>query len=260
MSFTRTIDWDKAHVELDGGYKGQILFNSEHALVIATLVPPGCQGPARHKHTSDQIYIILEGEITIELGTDVRTASAGSAIFIPAGVPHHNYNDGDTDEVHLEVIAPGILPIEPVAIFTDETDAQGLPYYVVQAGENVLTPMPNFSIDMLVDRERGSEHATINIANVGPRSSGPPTHVHAFHQFYFVLEGTSSVEVGLDRFDAGPDTLIILPAGVPHRQWNEADVPERHLTILTPSPTGPNTPESPWDIAVELRETGEPIG
>jgi mannose-6-phosphate isomerase-like protein (cupin superfamily) len=252
MGFLRSIDWDNPHAELDGGYKGQILFNSEHAIVIATLVPPGARGPARHKHASDQIYLILQGEITIELGEDVQTADCGSAIYIPAGVPHHNWNAGTSDEIHLEVIAPGVLPIAPVAIPTDDTDAKGLPYYVARAGEHLVTPIEGFSVDWLVDRERGSEHATINIAEIAPGASGPPTHIHAFHQFYFVLEGTLSIEVALERHEAGPNTLVVLPAGVPHRQWNGGDVTERHFTILTPSPALPHTAETPWDIGVEF--------
>jgi mannose-6-phosphate isomerase-like protein (cupin superfamily) len=94
---------------------------------------------------------------------------------------------------------------------------------------------------------------------VPPHRSGPPLHVHEFDQFYFVLSGVLSVEIGLSRMDVGPNNLIVLPAQVPHRQWNERDEVEHHLTILAPEPRTPHSVEHPWDVAVALAQTGEQI-
>jgi mannose-6-phosphate isomerase-like protein (cupin superfamily) len=93
---------------------------------------------------------------------------------------------------------------------------------------------------------------SLYVGIVEPGGSGPDTHVHHFDQFYYVLDGTLTVEVGFDRFTAGPHTLVVLPAGVPHRQWNEGAEPERHLTLLVPEPL----PGEPWDIGVEFAATG----
>jgi len=62
--------------------------------------------------------------------------------------------------------------------------------------------------------------------------------------------------VGLDRHVAEPGTLVVLPAGVPHRQWNEGRVPERHLALLSPAPE----PGRPLDVGVKLEATGEVYG
>lgn len=256
MDRIRPIDWDRAHVQLPGGYLGQILHSGESCQVIATLVPPGAQGPPRHKHTSDQIYVVTEGEITIELGTETHRASACSAIFIPAGVPHCNRNESDAPEVHIEVIAPGILPLYPVMIPTAETDAHGLPYYVRTAGEDSGEVVPGMTAEWLVDRAQGSEHVAVGLAAVAPGGAGPALHVHDFDQFFFVLEGTLSVQIGLEHHEAAANSLVVLPAGVPHRQFNERDMPERHLAIMAPAPARPYSAEEPWDVAVELAATG----
>ena len=41
-------------------------------------------------------------------------------------------------------------------------------------------------------------------------------------------------EIFLKRFSAGPHTLVVLPAGVVHRNWNEGPGVETHLALLVP--------------------------
>lgn len=261
MEFVRRVDWDLAQVELPGGYRGQYLYQGESCFIIATKVPPGAGGPPRHVHPSDQSYYVLEGTIDLALGADAVQVPAGSAVFIPAGLPHQNWNRGDVDEVHLEVIAPGVVPVQPVAVASDEVEAPGLAGYVTAGGSERASRARGaaFTQDWLVDRARGSAHAGIYLAEVPAGRSGPPLHVHDFDQFYFVLEGRLSIEVGLYTYTVDPGSLVVLPAQVPHRQWNEQDVTERHLAILCPEPAAAQTLEQPWDTAVTLAVTGEAI-
>ncbi len=44
----------------------------------------------------------------------------------------------------------------------------------------------------------------------------------------------------------------MLPAGVPHKQWNDAAAAERHITLIAPEPL----PGVAWDVGVELTPTG----
>jgi len=253
--FIRPVDWDQGtDAGLGGGYRGQIMYAGESCYVIATKVPPGAHGPARHTHTSDQIYVVIEGAITLELGTEPHTISKYGVGFIPAGTPHHNHNDGNVDEVHVEVIAPGGA-LQPIASPTDSTDAAGRPYYTRQVdlpanGEGMATTY-------LADRANGSVHASIYLAEMAPGAEGPPTHIHEFDQLYFVLEGALEVEVALETHVVGPRTLVVLPAGVPHCQRNASSTEvERHLAILAPEPALPNSAEHRWDTAVTLEATG----
>src|SRR4051794_30460622 len=252
--FIRRVDFEGAgDGGLGGGYRGQFLYTGESCYVIATKVPPGAHGPARHTHTSDQIYVVIEGAITLELGTEAHTISKYGVGFIPAGTPHHNHNDGDVDEVHIEVIAPGGA-LQPIASPTESTDADGRPYYARQvepvSGDGMATTY-------LADRANGSTHASIYLAEMAPGASGPPTHIHDFDQLYFVLEGELEIEVALEHHVVGPRTLVVLPAGVPHCQRNPSSTAlERHLAILAPEPELPNSAEHRWDTAVRLETTG----
>jgi mannose-6-phosphate isomerase-like protein (cupin superfamily) len=69
---------------------------------------------------------------------------------------------------------------------------------------------------------------------VPPGQGGPGLHVHAFDQFYFVLSGRMSLQVGRDTHVVEPNSYVVLPAGTPHRNWNEGPEVERHLAILVP--------------------------
>lgn len=260
MTYVRAVDWDQAQVVLARGYRGQYLYSSERCVVVATKVPPGTAGPPLHVHPSDQTYVVLQGEVDLVLGETRAKVGAGSALLIPAGLPHRNWNAGTVDEIHLEVIAPGVLPNQAIA---SPVEAVG----PVPAGRaHVVRSGPagpsedGFTLHWLVNRELGSPHAAVYLASLGPHASGPPLHVHEFDQCYFVLSGVLSVEIALERHEVGPNHLVVLPAGVPHRQWNDRDEPERHLTIIAPEPSAPHSAEHPWDVAVELHPTGEQIG
>lgn len=258
MKPLRSIDWDAAPINRAGGYKGQILYSGESCHIIATLVPPGVEGPPTHVHPSDQLYFIVSGRLELELGTEVCAVEAGQGVFIPAGVPHHNRNVSSEPEVHLEVIAPGVPPTQPLATMVDSKDAQGLPYFV-GVPERPKSERP-FTMSWLANRAKGSQHAGIYVADMAPGAAGPPTHIHEFDQFYFVLEGALDVEVGLQRHQVGPNTLVVLPAGVPHKQRNaHGDVKERHLAILVPEPLLPSSPEHRWDTVVDFAEAAHQL-
>jgi LacI family transcriptional regulator len=257
VQFIRAVDWDRAQVSLGGGYRGQYLYAGESCLIVATKVPPGAAGPPRHKHPVDQTYFIVQGEITIELGAKTEVAATRSAVFIPAGLPHHNWNDGDADEVHIEVLAPGVLPVTELVQFGDLPDTSAQPAFVQEADPALLTGR-DFTLDWLVNRKKGAAHAAVYLAEVPAGKSVPPLHVHEFDQFYFVLQGTLSIEVGFARYDVPPGHLVVLPAQVPHRQWNEQDETEQHLTIIVPEPAALASEGGPrWDTVVGLQLAAE---
>lgn len=76
----------------------------------------------------------------------------------------------------------------------------------------------------------------VNVAQVGAGGAGPPMHLHTFDQLFFVLEGELQVEVALQRVVAPRHSLVVLPAGVPHTQWNDGPGTEVHLAVLVPAP------------------------
>jgi mannose-6-phosphate isomerase-like protein (cupin superfamily) len=53
------------------------------------------QGP----HTEDEIYVVMAGRARITVGDDVHDVSAGSVVFVGAGVPHRFHDIAERLEV-----------------------------------------------------------------------------------------------------------------------------------------------------------------
>ena len=49
-------------------------------------VPPG-EALRTHRHLPPEIYLLLEGTGSVEIGPDARPIEAGSAVFIPGDAP-----------------------------------------------------------------------------------------------------------------------------------------------------------------------------
>ena len=97
------------------------------------------------------------------------------------------------------------------------------------------------------------ESVTVIGSKIVPGGCGPGLHYHPSDQLYFLVEGRTNVQLGHDVHPVAAGTLVFVPAGVPHRQWNEGPTHERHLAILTPAPE----PGIPLDRGVTLQATGE---
>ena len=52
-------------------------------------IPAGSPGPRPHIHRDhEETFYVLEGELTVQVGTHTITASAGSFVVVPRGVVH----------------------------------------------------------------------------------------------------------------------------------------------------------------------------
>ena len=89
----------------------------------------------------------------------------------------------------------------------------------------------------LLDRESGATTSSINCIKT-PAGEGSPAgrHTHAVDQVFYILSGTMSLEIEDEEYQAGPGSLVVFPAGVPHRNWNAGAEPTVHLAINVPQP------------------------
>lgn len=260
MRYVRPLDINQTFDTGYPGYRAQVLSHLESALMIASTIEEGGRGPTLHYHRSDQLYYLMQGSMKVRLGDEVHQVEAGSLVFIPAGLAHCNWNEGPGPETHFEMIIPAPAPLtelvrtvdSPADVpVEDRTDRRGL----VRRLDPTTVPevLPGMRMEPFVDPQSGSHHTVVNYMEVAPGSGGPGTHVHEFDQYYFVLEGRLTVEVALEKHVVEPGTLVVLPAGVPHRQYNEGDVTEKHLGVLAPAPE----PGRPWDRGVSFSLNGD---
>ena len=81
--------------------------SSENRLTVLETENPPEAGPPLHRHNrEDEAFYVLEGDYTFECADRVVSASAGSFVFLPKGVPHR-YQAGNAGGRLLMIFAPG---------------------------------------------------------------------------------------------------------------------------------------------------------
>lgn len=259
MEFIRRFDDDLAFDTGFPQYRAQFMSRLESALLIHSVIGPRGSGPGLHWHDSDQLYYLIEGTMNVQLGETVHTVEPNSLVFIPAGLPHRNWNNGPGAERHFELIVPTPSPgaalahmLEPGQDVPEDRRARRDGFVVPVHRDRLTEQLPGFRLQTLADPGNGSKHAIVNYAEVDPGSGGPGTHIHPFDQYYLVLEGELTVEVALQTHVVSAGTLVVLPAGVAHRQHNAGSGAERHVVVLAPTPR----PGEAWDVGVEIVANG----
>jgi mannose-6-phosphate isomerase-like protein (cupin superfamily) len=85
-----------------------------------------------------------------------------------------------------------------------------------------------------VESEPGISNCSVTYtrSDVGSDAPRAPLHDHPFDQLFFVISGTMTIEIeGEQLFDAGPNSMVIYPKGVMHRNFNQGTEPTVHLSI-----------------------------
>ena len=76
---------------------------SQHLVVMDVEIEPG-GGHDFHRHPGqEEMIIVKSGSITQFLEADWTSLTAGDSVFVPEGVVHASFNDGD-ETAHLQVV------------------------------------------------------------------------------------------------------------------------------------------------------------
>jgi mannose-6-phosphate isomerase-like protein (cupin superfamily) len=220
------------------------------AVCILTRVPPGkATTTGLHTHPADQMYYILKGEMTVQLGTEVQKANEKQLVVIPQGVPHYNWNETKDEEIHFEFIVPA--PEEGAALATKVEDPTAGPkldkFEFIRTLDESKFDLERFSSVALADRASGVNTTSLGIFRSPPGAKSPPLHVHRFEQIYYIISGTMGLQIGLEEFTAPANSYVILPAGVPHTNWTEGSEVLWFVNCRSPEPKDHS---EPWDRRV----------
>ena len=90
---------------------------------------------------------------------------------------------------------------------------------------------------VFLDHASGGKHCSINWIRT-PAGGGSPAgmHTHVVDQIFYILAGNMNLEIEGKEYLAGPGSLVVFPAGVPHRNWNGGSEPTVHLAFNAPLP------------------------
>ena len=91
----------------------QIAFNVRVLEPGTSNVPPGYDETLGHSHTEiEEIYFVIDGEITVKADEDVLTLGPRDAIFLPAGTVRSVRNESDAQAAFAMV---SVKMADPVA-------------------------------------------------------------------------------------------------------------------------------------------------
>lgn len=220
----------------------------DSCICLCTRVPPGTGTTSgMHTHPSDQLYYVLTGTMHARVGDRTHVVSPGSLVIIPAGTPHWNWNEGTADEVHFELIVPAPAPDVPLVTSVADTASASVGIEVVRPLDHSKFDESRFSQVVLGDRSSGLSTLSLGVFRVPPGGRGPGMHAHRFDQIYYMISGTMELELGFQRYSVGPNHLVVIPAGMPHRNWNDGAEVEYHLNLRVPEPAEEGVE---WDVPV----------
>ena len=227
---------------------------SDNAYLIYTRMPPGAHGPSLFTLPVDHYYVVVSGNMTVQIGADKFEAGPLTGVVIPANTPHTVWNAGTEPETHLEIISSAnpakdlsrdllsmLKPAQPRKV---DNAAQYIRKIKVPAASELK---PGLNRQVYTNRSIGSP-VTVGLDSSLPGSGGPKPHVHRFEQVYFMVDGETTVTYGIDSPKAKKNDIVILPVGVVHTNSNQSGKIERHITLLLPEPK-----DQPFDIEFDRK-------
>ena len=103
---------------------------------------------------------------------------------------------------------------------------------------DVTAPLgKNVSSEILGGPTNGSDAGYLIYTRMPAGAHGPALFTLPADHLYLVLSGKMTIQIGIDRFNAGPNTGVMIPAGIPHEAWNDEATPESHVEVIAPAPS-----------------------
>jgi len=110
---------------------------------------------------------------------------------------------------------------------------------------------------VVTDGER-SNGLALGDSVLPPGTPGPGRHVHTHEdEALYVAAGVLTVEVGAHRYEAGPESFVFLPRGLPHVFANLGEE-EVRAVVLFNSPTLARMFEEQAEYRASLQGTPDP--
>lgn len=103
-----------------GGKLSRTAIRSDGAITAINWHQPNTPKKAPHSHPFDQLVLILSGTLGMLIGGEEFVMGPGSAMRIPANVPHTGWTIGDEVVLNIDVFAPAREDYLFLAVNQDE--------------------------------------------------------------------------------------------------------------------------------------------
>ena len=118
--------------------------------LVEISVAPGGGTPPHIHHREDESFNVLEGTLTIQVGKETITASAGDFAFLPRGIAHSFKNAGDSYAKALVLTTPAGLEGFFLDVFEPATDRSATPpSSSKELIDRALAAAPKYGLELL---------------------------------------------------------------------------------------------------------------
>ena len=208
---------------------------------------PTYSGASPHFHERHtDAFFLLEGELEFTLGRQKHLGRAGTAVVVPPGNVHAFTSHGSGRARFLNIHAPDSgfadflrartrgedASFDSVDVDGPQEPGEGT---VLAQGEGRTYVAGTATSVFKATRESTAGAFSLAEVTIQPGASGPPLHSHReLLDSFYVLEGTLTVQVGDEEFEAGPGAYVCAPPGVVHTFANRSASLVRFLNLNTP--------------------------
>ena len=107
---------------------------------------------------------------------------------------------------------------------------------MIHAGDTIENPVTGERIVFnKTSRETGGEAVEIEVY-VRPGGVVAAAHVHPFQSERFeVISGRIGMKLGRRKLEAGPNDIVVVEPGTPHKFWNAGDDELHFVTVVKPA-------------------------
>ncbi|MGC4032931.1 MAG: cupin domain-containing protein [Tepidisphaeraceae bacterium] len=224
---------------------------------------PG-EGTPPHVHRNeDEMFYVLDGEVTFLFGDKLIKATKGDFVYAPRNIVHCFKCTSATPSKMMLLVTPTAFMKFADSLAVPADDFANKPAVTPELIGKLMGLAPQFGIEMLLDHplpttlidapgpikqqwvmgERVHSFATADTTNgafticeihTAP-AGGPPPHVHLEQdEIFFVVDGRHEFLLG-DRTEiVSPGDVVVIPRGVRHRFSNLESTTGRLIDIHTP--------------------------
>jgi len=215
------------------------------------------RAPARINPLGEEVHYVANGRGFCYIARDPYALEAGTAVYVPPGIPCLFENI----EAEALTVVSVCCPEDPASypaewdigldsgngvdrLTRDEmarlvaspinTAASGnLPLRTVHERDQKAIPTGDREFRLLIDKSFGCERVTQFVGFI-PQSRAP-FHHHTYEEAIYILQGRGIVRAGDESCEFASGTSIYLPVGVSHCLENPHPEPVRLLGVFYPS-------------------------
>ena len=233
------------------------------------VAPPNFPGPPPHWHReSEELFYILEGTVTMQIGDETVQAEPGTTLYVPTGVVHRFANETDREARFLFFAAPAglgeyffkladLIAVEPkwppddpekrqaVGSLAREYDqfppdtapaTTGAQPIIQRPGEGETLSIRGRTLNFVTSEEKGEGNLTTLIYTAASANEGPPPHHHKeTAEAAYILEGAMTFDLEGKEAEAGPGSFVYIPPNVVHSWTNSGGTPIKFVGLALPA-------------------------